>query len=240
VTIGSLTRRAAAALGALLTLTGLGLLPSAPPAGAADQTVCHTASLPQQRTEVNADVTVPQFDPALGTLTSVTVSNQAAHLVTDAEFQNVAQTSVVFSETMQYTLTFTSPAGLASPPALTGSIQRIPPTTLAPFSGTQNFQGADSVSEPTTTRDATATPETSNDPGVLAAFTGTGSVAFHVQSMIGEVFNGGGGNVVAQINTFVAATTEVCYTYTPTEVLASPPVTAPPAPPAVAAPQFTG
>ena len=190
--------------------------------------MCHDASLPQQRTEVDADLTVPQFDPSLGTLVEVSVPSQTAHLVTDAQFQNIAQSSVVFSEDMQYTLTFTSPAGLTSPLPLVGMIQRIPSTTLAPFSGTQNFQGPSSVSEPTTTRDTGAAPVSSSDPAVLGQFTGTGTVAFHVQSAIAEVFNGGGGNVAFDIDTFVAATTEVCYTYQPPAVLASPPVSAPP------------
>jgi len=230
----------------VLLLGGVGVATHVEPTAAAtpDQTVCHDASLPQQRTEVDADLTVPQFDPSLGTLLAVSVPSQTAHLVTDAQFQNVAQSSVVFSEDMQYTLTFTSPAGLTSPPALVGMIQRIPSTTLAPFSGTQNFQGPSSVSEPTTTRDTSAAPVSSSDPTVLGQFTGTGTVAFRVQSAIAEVFNGGGGNVAADIDTFVAATTEVCYTYQPPAVLASPPVTAPPPPapptPQVAPPQFTG
>jgi len=248
VAIVSFTRRGAAALACVLSLTGLGIATDVPHAAAADQTVCHDASLPQQRTEVDADLTVPQFDPTLGTLLEVSAPSQTAHLVTDAQFQNIAQSAVVFSEDMQYTLTFTSPDGLASPPALVGMIQRIPSTTLAPFSGTQNFQGPSSVSEPSTTRDASATPVSSSDPGVLAAFTGSGTVAFHVQSGIAEVFNGAGGNVAAQIDTFVAAAAQVCYTYQAPEVLASPPVTSPPAPPPAAGapapelapPQFTG
>ncbi len=246
MTIHSFTRRGAAALASVLLLTGLSVATDGSPAAAADQTVCHDASLPQQRTEVDADLTVPQFDPGLGTLLSVSVPSQTAELVTDAEFQNVAQTSVVFSEDMQYTLTFTSPDGLASPAALVGMIQRIPSTTLAPFSGTQNFQGPSSVSEPSTTRSTSAAPVSSTDPGVLGAFTGTGTAAFHLQSGIAEVFNGGGGNVVAVINTYLSATTEVCYTYAPPEVAAAPPVTAAPAPapgppaPVVASPPFTG
>jgi len=246
VAIVPFSRRGLAALASVLLLTGAGAAAGRPGAAAAtpDQTVCHDASLPQQRTEVDTDLTLPQFDPTLGTLLAVSVPSQTAHLATDAEFQNVAQSSVVFSEDMQYTLTFTSPDGLASPPPLVGMIQRIPSTTLAPFSGTQNFQGPSSVSEPSTTRDTSAAPVSSSDPGVLSAFTGSGTVAFHVQSAIAEVFNGGGGNVAFLINTYVAATTEVCYTYQPPEVLASPPVTAspPPAPatPQVAPPQFTG
>jgi len=218
-----------------------------PTAGAVTQTVCHEASLPRQRTEVSTDVPLPRFDPSLGTLLSVSVPTQTIHLDTDARFQNTAQSPVVFSEDMHYTFTLTSPGGLASPPPLVGMIPRVPPTTLAPFSGTLDYMGPSSVTEPSTSRDAAAAPVTSSDPAVLAAFTGAGTLGFHVQSAIAEVFNGGGGNVAFQINTFVAATVEVCYTYGVTQVSAAPPTVTPtatpsagPSPPVVAPPPFTG
>jgi len=48
--------------------------------------------------------------------------------------------------------------------------------------------------------------------------------------------------VQAIIDTFVAATVQVCYTYTVPPVSAAPPVTAPPPPPPApgVSPQFTG
>ena len=97
-------------------------------------------------------------------------------------------------------------------------------TTLAPFSGTLDFQGPSAVTEPSTSRDAAASSVSSTDPGVLAAFTGSGTLPFHLQSAISEVFNGGGGNVQAQINTFVSAAVRVCYTYAVPEVSAAPTV----------------
>ena len=197
-----------------------------------------SASLARQRTEVNTDLALPRFDPSLGTLLTVSVPTQTVHLDTDAKFQNTAQSSVVFSEDMHYSFTLASPGGLASPPALTGMIQRIPATTLAPFSGTLDYTGPSVVVEPSTSRDAAASPVSSSDAGVLAAFTGPGTVPFHVQSTISEVFNGGGGNVQAVIDTFVAATVQVCYTYAAAQVAAAPPV--PPPPPVVTTPQFTG
>ena len=181
----SLRHRGALVCSLLLGLGGVAV--SGHPAAAADQTVCHDASLSHQRTEVDTDVALPRFDPGLGTLLAVSVPTQSVHLDTDARFQNTAQSSVVFSEDMQYSFALTSPGGLASPPPLTGMIQRIPPTTLAPFSGTLDYQGPSSVTEPSTARDASAAPVTSSDPGVLAAFTGPGTVPFHVKSMIGEI-----------------------------------------------------
>lgn len=207
--------------------------PTAPPTA----TVCHEAALPRQRTEVDTDLTLPKFDPALGTLLRVDVPTETVHLDTDGMFQNTAASSVQFSEDMQYSLVFTSPAPLGSPPAVTGTIQRIPTTTLAPFSGTHDFQGPSSVTEPETTRDAAAASVTSTDPAVLAAFAGPGTVPFHLQSTISEVFHGGGGNIDFVVNTFAAAAVQVCYTYAVVQVSA-----APPTPPAavVVTPRFTG
>ena len=233
-------RRVAGACVLMLGSSGVALAVMTRPAAAQSQTVCADATLARQRTEVDTDLAVSRFDPSLGTLLEVSVAAETVHLDTNAEFQNTAQSSVVFSEDMHYTFTLTSPAGLASPAPLVGMIQRVPSTTLAPFSGTLDFQGPSAVTEPSTNRDATASPVSATDPGVLAAFTGSGTLPFHLQSAISEVFNGGGGNVQAQINTFVSAAVQVCYTYAVPQVSAAPTVVAPSPPPLVVAPQFTG
>ena len=236
----SLAWRGALTVAATVAATApLAALPR--PAGAATQTVCATGTLARQRTEVDTDVAVARFDPSLGALLSVSVPTQTVHLDTDARFQNTAASSAAFSEDMHYTFTLTSPAGLPSPPALTGMVERIPTTTLAPFSGTLNFMGPSAVAEPSTGRDAAASAVRSTDPAVLAAFTGSGSLGFHLGSAIAEVFNGGGGNVQFQINTFVSAAVQVCYTYGLPRVAAAPTVSAPSAAPAVVAtPLLTG
>ncbi len=218
-------------------------------AAPAEATVCHDGSLARQRTEVDADITVPGFDPNLGTLLEVQVPTQSVHLDTDARFENTAQTAVTFAADMTYQVAFTSPGGLASPAPISGSLERVPSQTLAAFDGTLDYLGASAVTQPSTAREASAGPVSSTDPGVLAAFTG-GSSAFHVASTIGEQFTGGGGNVEAQINTFASAAVRVCYRYAPPVVpptsppTASPPVagagaTAPPAP-VLADARFTG
>jgi len=192
-------------------------------------TQCHDGSLSRQRTEIDADIEVAGFDPALGTLLEVQVPTQVVHLDTDAVFENTAQSAVVFEEHMSYQVTFASPGGLASPPPITGTVERVPSQTLAAFDGTLDFQGPSAVAQPSTTRDAAADPVSSTDPGVLASFTG-GSVAFHVASSIGETFVGGGGNVEAKINTFAAASVRVCYRYAPPLPPATTPTTTPTTP----------
>jgi len=191
---------------------------------ATEVTECHDAGLARQRTEVDADMTVPRFDPALGTLLEVSVPTQSVHLDTDARFENTAQTAVSFEEHMNYQVNFASPGGLASPAPLVGTIERVPMQTLAAFDNTLDFAGASAVAQPSTDRDAAATPVTSTDPGVLGSFSGPGTLAFHVSTVIGETFMGGGGNVEAQIHTFASGSVRVCYRY-------APPVTPPTTPP---------
>jgi LPXTG-motif cell wall-anchored protein len=161
------------------------------------------------------------------------------HLDTDAVFESIAASAVTFSEHMDYQLTLTSPAGMASPPPITGTIERVPTQTLTAFDGTLDFLGTSAVTQPSTTRDETASGVTSADAPVLTAFTGAGTVPFHLATSISETFMGGGGNVQAQINTFVSAGVHVCYRYAPPppEVLPEstpePPAAPPAAPPVV-------
>lgn len=219
-------RRTAARLVATLAAAGA-LLTVAPPAGAtpADVTTCHDATVARQRTEIDADATVPQFDGALGTLLEVTVPVQSVHLDTDSSFENVAATPVTFAEQMSHSVTFTSPAGLASPAPVSGTLVRIPTQVLAAFDGTLDYVGASAVTQPSVALDDTAAPVSSTDPAVLAAFTGSGTMPFHVATSISETFTGGGGNVQAVINTWAAATVQVCYRYQPVVVV--PPSTTP-------------
>jgi LPXTG-motif cell wall-anchored protein len=193
-------------------------------------TECHDAGLTRQRTEVDADMTVPRFDPTLGTLVEVSVPNQGVHLDTDAVFENTAQTAVTFAEHMDYQVTLASPGGLASPAPLVGTIERVPMQKLAAFDHMLDFAGPSAVSQPSTARDGAAQPVSSTDPGVLGDFTGPGTLAFHVSTVIGETFMGGGGNVEAQIHTFAAASVRVCYRYAPA-------VSPPPTTPTTSAPQ---
>ena len=211
----------------LSTLGAPALAGAQEPSG--DATVCHDGSLARQRTEIDADIEVAGFDPALGTLLEVEVPVQTVHLDTDAVFENTAQTAVTFEEHMTYELVFTSPGGLASPAPVSGNIERVPQQQIAAFDGTLDFQGASAVAQPSAQRDAAADAVSSTDPSVLTAFTGS-DVEFHVASSIGETFVGGGGNIEAKINTFAAAAVKVCYRYALPVAPPSTPTTAPPGP----------
>lgn len=202
----------------------LGTVVMAAPAGAApgDATTCHDAGIARQRTEIDADAVVPQFDPTLGTLLEVSVPVQSVHLDTDAAFENVAASAVTFAEQMTHSVTFTSPAGLPSPAPVSGTLTRIPSQLLAAFDGTLDYVGPSAVVQPSVGLDDSAAPVASTDPSVLAAFTGTGTMPFHVTTSISETFTGGGGNVQAVINTYANAVVQVCYRYQPIVVVPPP------------------
>jgi LPXTG-motif cell wall-anchored protein len=233
--------RAFAALGVVAAGTIVALASS--PAAAddvtavpSDPTVCFDANLPRARTEIDADVAVQQFNPALGTLLEVTVTGPSLHLDTDAVFESIASSPVVFAEHMDYSVTATSPAGLPSPPPATGTIPRIPSVTLDAFDGTLDFLGSSAVTQPSITRDETGATVSSTDLSVLGALTGTGTVPFHLATAITETFTGDGGNVQFQVNTFAAVGVQVCYRYAlPVALPVAPPVVTSPPP---AAPPF--
>lgn len=222
---------------ALVATTGIATPDVA--AAATEQTICFDGALARTRTEIDADMTVPQFDASLGTLLAVTVNGPSVHLDTDAVFESTAGSAVTFAERMDYLLALTSPGGLVSPAPIAGFILRIPTQTLAAFDGTLDFLGVSAVSQPSTARDEVAPGVTSSDATVLAAFTGAGTMPFHLTTTISETFMGGGGNVQFQINTFAAASVQVCYRYgLPTVVVdtATPPAAPPtPEPPVVEA-----
>lgn len=221
---------ALAALAATLIVAGA-LVVGPAQAGAApgDVTACHDAGISRQRTEIDADAVVPQFDSALGTLLEVGVPTQSVHLDTDSAFENVAATPVTFAEEMTHSVVFSSPAGLPSPAPVSGALARVPTQVLAAFDGTLDYVGASAVVQPTVGLDDSAAPVASTDPSVLAAFTGSGTMPFHVATSISETFTGGGGNVQAAINTYAAASVQVCYRYQPVVVV--PPTTPPPTEP---------
>jgi hypothetical protein len=198
---------------AIVSLTGAGIALSPGVAGAAEFTTCSTGSLARSRTEVDADIPVQQFNASHGTLRSVTVSDQSIHVDTDSKFENKTVQAQTFAARMVYDATFTNPGGLASPPVLNGTIQRVPTTVFAAFDGTLDFLGPSSYVQPTTSQDATTPGTTSTDPAVLAAFTGTGTVPFHLATQISEIFTGAGGNSASETNTFASASVKVCYRY---------------------------
>ena len=165
-----------------------------------EATVCHDGALPRQRTEVDADITVAGFDPALGTLLEVQVPTQPVHLDTDAVFENTAQTAVTFEEHMTYQVTFTSPGGLALAAARhrhdrARARRRPSPRSTARSTSPARARSAQPSIAHATRRPA---PVVEHRSRACSPRSPAARVAFHVASSIGETFTGGGGNVQAR------------------------------------------
>ncbi len=217
--------------GFALTASSAGAQMTADSDPTAAVTACVTAAIPLQPTEIDSDLTVAKFDSSLGTLLEVTVPSRIIHLDTHAAFENTAQTPVVFAATMNYQAIFTAPAALGASNTIVGSVARVPSQTLSAFDGTMDFSGASSVSQTPTAWDVTAAPFASTEVSVLEEFSGAGSVAFGMATVIGETFTGGGGNVQASITTSASAAVEVCYRFAPPVIPTAPPEIVPPSTP---------
>jgi len=190
-----------------LATAGALLLPALAAAqGTATQ--CFTDSVPIQPTNWNSSVTIPKFNPNLGTLQSIQftisglVQGQAA-----VESLDAAPTVINTSFSAQLTLTR---------PDLSVIVVTIPiamfsdPVTA--FDGVLDFGGTSGVTHPNimaTDSDMATSPPPLSD---LVLFTGPGTISLPVTAAATSIATGPG-NVVTQFMTSASATVEVCYTY---------------------------
>ena len=165
-------------------------------------------TLPDTPTNFTLSGTAPQFDPALGTLTSVDVIHTGtltSHI--QVESRDPAPTTVVGH--VDGTLTAAGPGV----PALT-----IRPTTTQTFAagaydGVTDFAGSSG-------KDFGALPATGTSavtliaPGDLAAFVGTGTVTFS-EAAVSNSFASGAGNLVSVVTSNASSTVNVVYHYLP-------------------------
>jgi hypothetical protein len=171
-------------------------------------TVCFNDAVPLQPTNWNSSVTIPKFDPSLGTLQSIqftisgTVQGQAA-----VESLDAAPTVINTSFSAQLTLTR---------PDLSVIVVTIPiamfsdPVTA--FDGTLDFGGTSGVTHPgiiAMDSDMATSPPPLSD---LVLFTGPGTISLPVTAAATSIATGPG-NVVTQFMTSASATVQVCYTY---------------------------
>lgn len=185
------------------------------------QQQCFSSTLPEIPTNWMANATLPKFDPALGTLTSVDFT-LATQFHGSIGVESLDQAPTVIQSTLMVT------ASLYTPDMMTimGSI----PTamfsdTLDPFDGTVDFMG-DSGATHTGVDASDSANGMSTD---FALFTGPignpGTIDLPVTAL-GSSAASGSGNVVTQFMVTAGATVTICYTYVPNV----PPVFQPPTP----------
>jgi uncharacterized repeat protein (TIGR01451 family) len=184
----------------------------------APQTITYTRTFPTQTTNWMNSMTVPQFDPALGMLTSVKINN-AATITGTIRVENTSTTSTdVISATVGGNVTVSAPAV----PTLTSTILQPHPDSpfnAAIFDNNLDFGGTSgkSFSPATASGNSMTTLVNAAD---LNLYTGAGNVTINA-SAVGTSSASGGGNLVASIMTTASAVVTVTYEYMPSNCLAA-------------------
>jgi hypothetical protein len=171
-------------------------------------------SFPQKPTDWTASQTVPQFDPALGTLTSVEI--RTADLLTSTiKIENLDSSTATIHSSVKGTASASGPA--FSPPADNLTLDQ---TFFAgAFDGTIDFGGTSGknygAQKAPGARSAVLTAAAD-----LAPYVGTGAVTF-TETTRSTAAADGTANLVLQVNTTVSANIRVIYHYTPANCLAT-------------------
>jgi hypothetical protein len=179
----------------------------AAPAVHAGQT-CYTAQFSSAPTNWQQTASVPQFDPAQGALSGITVSFQA-HVGGSVGIESLdnrpSQASSVYASDMQL-----ADYGGSVLLSLTPSVGFL--DSLAPFDGTIDFGGTSGVFHGNISVEDSGSISVPLTPENLAAYVGLGTVSFDAAA-VGASMVTGPGNIVSQILTSADATVTICYEF---------------------------
>ena len=171
-----------------------------------------TASIPTTSTDWTQSVTVGQFDPSLGTLTSIDIVN-AGTFTSDIKVESLdgAASNIVATVSGTLTLTGNGVAGLVANSSANETF------SASAFDGTIDFGGTSGHDFGNDNASGTNSI-TLTDPASLAAYTGLGTNSFsdfaHATSSAT-----GAGNLLTQIGTTANAQIEVIYHYIPSNAI---------------------
>jgi len=187
------------------------LLAGLPAVAQAQSQQCHQDSIALSTTNWQEQVSIPQFDPALGTLLSVDVTLTGG-IAGSASAENLSPSPGVLD------FVYTAEIELF---ALGGSSLVVTTPLLAlqdnvtGFDSVIDFGGTSGVTHGgLSVNDSDAASAPADVP--LADFIGLGNLVLDVEAS-GLSTAAGPGNVVSQFLTSAEATVDVCYTYTPSD-----------------------
>ncbi len=172
------------------------------PTVAAQQTVC--ASIALRATDWTDTVSVPKFDPSLGTLIAVAVTVEGA-IAQDVKLENKDATAVDVGVTGGATVTLTPPNNVVII-ALPTYTETYP---LAADDGMSDFQPPSGITAPTKAA-SDSTTESNYLP--LSDFIGPGTATMGITAEANFAADGAG-NLLTQVATQAAASMCVAYTY---------------------------
>jgi hypothetical protein len=177
------------------------------------QTVRHEATLALTTTNFSRSLTLPQFDPALGTLVGVRVEN-GGRVQTRIRLENLSNARTI-TATVDATLTLANLPGTA--PAVAAIPQVFRQYDAAAFDGDLDFAGPSGFDSGVIS--TAAAPAVVTVPAAaFAAFIGTGNLA-PMQVAVATSGGTGPGNLVNVIQTQAEATAAVVYEYIPDNCL---------------------
>eukprot|EP00899_Mesostigma_viride_P022734 jgi/Mesvir1/3645/Mv14941-RA.1 len=185
-------------------------------AGANAATITHVDEYGFVRTNWNTVLELPQFNPALGTLTSTTVT-MFGEVVGTASLENLEANPIEITLNLaaRITVTYPTSSGL-------GQLGQITPTrsvnaTRAGYDGTGDFGGASGAIYPNL-RGSDSQSQTITNPATLnSVFTGTGNIVFPADAQAASRSTGSG-NTLVGYQTEALCRVTVIYTYQPVVV----------------------
>jgi uncharacterized membrane protein len=178
-------------------------------ATASAATITHTGSVDTRATNWNSAISVPQFDPALGTLTNVawTLNGNIAGGARFESFDIDPRTlNINFEATLRLFAPDSSTLAVVTP-ATSTSVSLSGYDLGLDFGGTSGGRVTNIV--------ATATSgNNSSSPSILAMFTGAGVASLPVSAAGSFAFTGVS-NLISQGNVSAGVAVEIIYTYDP-------------------------
>lgn len=193
------------AMVALAVLASVTLLPVTQ---ATADTIMFSDSVALQPTNFNSSVTVPKFNPALGTLTKV-IFELSGHVEGQAKFESLDASPTMISMQLAAQVKLQRPdlssLVIALPLAMTMD-------NASAFDGTMDFGGTSGKTYPALAGDDLEMSMTTA-PVDLALFTGPGNIMLPVMAT-GASSGSGAGNLLLQFSTSASSDVTVTYEYT--------------------------
>jgi protocatechuate 3,4-dioxygenase beta subunit len=179
----------------------------------AAQTITKTLTFPAAQTDYSVSGIVGQFDPSLGTLVSVSITNSGS-ITSDIQVENTStSSSSLINGTVGGSLTLTGPNGLS---ILTNLSQYAGSYSATAYDGHLDFSGTSGDDFGSKTANGTNTITLSGND--LTAFIGTGSVQL-TENAVATSHATGGGNLVVSASSTATAQVTVVYHYIPNNCL---------------------
>ena len=172
----------------------------------------YTVNFPLTNTDTASTGALTQFDPSLGTLTSVDLIAQGStstHAVAENMDAGTAAIKAEVSADIKFNVGGTT---LEATPSTTVNV------TAQGFDGQADLKGASSHNFGTIPLTGSFNSTTLTDASSLAAFTGTGTVPVSQQTNA-KACVCGAGNLLAMVSTQSSGSVKVVYHYTPSNVI---------------------